>query len=822
MRHNFIVLVSVSVFCLLLTASLLVVVVVSTSDGDHENYYELLGVGKDADNRDIRKAFKRLALSKHPDKNKSDPKAHENFLKITRAYEVLKDEEMRKKYDQFGEDGLKDDSSGHRYQYHSWKYYNEDFGIYDNDEEIITLSKSDFETSVTNSPYVWFINYYSPQCSHCHHLAPDWRKLAKELDSVIRIGAVNCEEEWILCRQQGIRSYPSLIFYPESDSYEGKRETQSMVEYVLNKLQPRMTTIDRFNLNAFYTHTVDEDDDDNQLKTKPANQWWLLMFCVNNKDCAFQDTQQMVAIMLENVVEVAQVFCDSDDKQVCDHYGIHESKIALFQDISGDHHNYFEIANSDQSVEAKQIFKAVLAKLPNVKKLSTKELRTVWHNLGTDLSTDPWIVEFTLSDEDKEVNQYETKRLAALVGDESLNVGKVFCDREPQACSQFFISKYPTIAVLNAGPTYELYHGRILAFDIANFAKESLSSRLQTLDPILFEDKVQNPVSTDKPWFVDFFAPWCPPCMRLMPEIRKASRSANHLVNFGTIDCTIHSTMCRQYNIKSYPTVLLYNSSIAHQFHGSHSEQDLIDFIHETLVPSVVHLTPESFKESVDNKKGNSFWLVDFFAPWCGPCQRLAPQWTKLAKLLKEEPNVNVGSVDCQAYAQLCSDAGVSSYPTIRLYPSKDSKYYSKTQKFNKYNGNNRDAESLRVWAYNFIPSTVKEITSEDMFKKLIKSDTVWLIDFYAPWCSHCTYFAPEFEVISKKLKGKVKTGKVDCQSFRQLCRDAGVNAYPTLKLYKKSAKGVAIDGQSAKEIIPIVEDFLSDDNQDNIIRDEL
>ncbi|CAG2178832.1 unnamed protein product [Oppiella nova] len=111
------------------------------------------------------------------------------------------------------------------------------------------------------------------------------------------------------------------------------------------------------------------------------------------------------------------------------------------------------------------------------------------------------------------------------------------------------------------------------------------------------------------------------------------------------------------------------------------------------------------------------------------------------------------------------------------------------------------------------------------MFKKLIKSKTVWLIDFYTPWCSHCTYFAPEFEVISKKLKGKVKTGKVNCQTLGHLCREAAVNAYPTLKLYDKSAKsakGIPVEGFGAKDIVPFVENFLSDSSQENIIRDEL
>ena len=52
-----------------------------------EDFYQLLGINKDANNREIRKAFKKLALKYHPDKN-SEEDAHEKFLKINRAYEV--------------------------------------------------------------------------------------------------------------------------------------------------------------------------------------------------------------------------------------------------------------------------------------------------------------------------------------------------------------------------------------------------------------------------------------------------------------------------------------------------------------------------------------------------------------------------------------------------------------------------------------------------------------------------------------------------------------------------------------------------------------
>lgn len=56
----------------------------------------------------------------------NDPEAHDRFLKVNRAYEVLKDEDLRKKYDKYGEKGFDDHKQGG--QYESWNYYRYDFG----------------------------------------------------------------------------------------------------------------------------------------------------------------------------------------------------------------------------------------------------------------------------------------------------------------------------------------------------------------------------------------------------------------------------------------------------------------------------------------------------------------------------------------------------------------------------------------------------------------------------------------------------------------------------------------------------------------------
>lgn len=70
------------------------------------DYYKILEVDKNATEQDIKKAFRKLALKYHPDKNKDDPNAAEKFKEINDAYQILSDKEKRELYDKYGEEGL--------------------------------------------------------------------------------------------------------------------------------------------------------------------------------------------------------------------------------------------------------------------------------------------------------------------------------------------------------------------------------------------------------------------------------------------------------------------------------------------------------------------------------------------------------------------------------------------------------------------------------------------------------------------------------------------------------------------------------------------
>ena len=72
---------------------------------EYKDYYKILGVDKNADQKEIKKAYRKLAKKYHPDLNSGNKSAQEKFKDVNEAYEVLGDEQKRKKYDMFGSSG---------------------------------------------------------------------------------------------------------------------------------------------------------------------------------------------------------------------------------------------------------------------------------------------------------------------------------------------------------------------------------------------------------------------------------------------------------------------------------------------------------------------------------------------------------------------------------------------------------------------------------------------------------------------------------------------------------------------------------------------
>uniref|UniRef100_A0A8K9XZH2 DnaJ homolog subfamily C member 10 n=1 Tax=Oncorhynchus mykiss TaxID=8022 RepID=A0A8K9XZH2_ONCMY len=742
-----------------------------------EDYYKLLKVSREATTREIRQAFKKLALIMHPDKNPHDETAHDKFLKVTRAYEVLKDDDLRKKYDKYGEKGLQDEQQGGG-RYESWNYYRNEFGIYDDDLEIVTLDRGDFDAAV-NSGELWFVNFYFPRCHHCHELAPTWREFAKEMDGVIRIGAVNCGDNNRLCRSKGINSYPSLYIYKAGmnpEKYFGDRAKESLTKFGMQFVKSRVTELWQGNvfteIEAAFSSGVG----------------WLITFCADSGDCLESQTRQKLAGMLEGLVNVGWMDC-STQAELCDSFEVTTSTTAFFPPGSS-------LKNKGsvlflQSLDTREIYGEVMQHLPDLEAL-TKE------TFQSKLAHHRWLVSFSFGQ--KTMASHEYKKLKALLKAAHIQVGKVDCLTDSELCVSFYIQK-PCIAVFKGLGIhdFEIHHGKDVLYNIIAFAKESVSAHVTTLRPENF------PSDGKEPWLVDFFAPWCPPCRALLPELRKASIQLFGQMKFGTLDCTVHERLCSMYNIHAYPTTVIFNKSSIHEYEGHHSADGILEFIQDLVDPTVVTMDPDSFAELVKRRKHSETWMVDFYAPWCGPCQALLPEWRRMARAVNGM--IKVGTVDCQKHHSFCQGESVRAYPEIRLYPQNA----NRRDIYQSYNGWHRDAHSLKVWAVGTLPRASVDLTPDDFRNKVIGGKDHWVVDFYAPWCGPCQHFAPEFEVLARMVKGSVRAGKVDCQAHYQTCQSAGITAYPSVRFYphlgtkKRDQGGEHVNSRDANNIADVL-----------------
>lgn len=217
----------------------------------------------------------------------------------------------------------------------------------------------------------------------------------------------------------------------------------------------------------------------------------------------------------------------------------------------------------------------------------------------------------------------------------------------------------------------------------------------------------------------------------------------------------------------------------------------------------VVDLSPANFKNRVVDS--DEVWIVEFYAPWCGHCQSFAPEYTKAAAALKGI--VKVGAVDADKDKSLGGQYGVRGFPTVKIFGA------------NKHNPTDysgpRTADGVASAALQEArkvvdqrlgrktsggsssgKSDVVELDESNFEELVLKSDDLWLVEFFAPWCGHCKNLAPHWAKAATELKGKVKLGAVDATVHQGLASQFDVKGYPTIKFFPGGKK----DRHSAEE----------------------
>merc|ERR1711981_1241513 len=238
----------------------------------------------------------------------------------------------------------------------------------------------------------------------------------------------------------------------------------------------------------------------------------------------------------------------------------------------------------------------------------------------------------------------------------------------------------------------------LLLLPAVSFAFYGSNDKVVNLDSSNFEQKV---VNSDELWLIEFYAPWCGHFKTLTPQWKSAADELDGVVNIGAVDADKHRDLGGKYGVKGFPTIKIFgaNKNSPKDYKGGRDSTSIVEESFKQLRQmvkdkknggkssggsggssggsggrkasgdkDVVILTDANFDKLVMDSPEP--FLIEFYAPWCGHCQRLEPEWNEAAAQLQEKTQgkVKIAKVDCTQNQGLAQRFGVQGFPTIKIF----------------------------------------------------------------------------------------------------------------------------------------------------------
>ncbi|XP_044761964.1 protein disulfide-isomerase A5 [Coccinella septempunctata] len=409
--------------------------------------------------------------------------------------------------------------------------------------------------------------------------------------------------------------------------------------------------------------------------------------------------------------------------------------------------------------------------------------------------------------------------------------------------THYNITGFPTMLYYLGGQMKHVYEGENKKAAIVSFMKNPKAPAPKTKDVSwndtksdvlhLSSDDFDATLKKHNSLLVMFHAPWCGHCKRMKPEYEKAASALKKEgVNgiLAAVDATQEQALASRFSVKGYPTIKYFSEGDLRFDVDFRDANKIISFMKDPQEPppppppetpwseeksEVVHLDENEYKPFLKKKKHA---LVMFYAPWCGHCKRVKPEFTKAADHFRDDPRKAFVAIDCTTRQPLCSLNDVSGYPTIKYfsYLNKAVRSYSGGRTAEDFiafmsnpdsSGTPPPSSSSKAPGKSEQPVSTGSVTltlDNNNFKQSIASKEPTLVFFFATWCGICTKFKPVYEEVAKELAGKVpvRFALFDCTDGGEAIDEYDISHFPTLKLFREGKFESEFDGKRTRDAL--------------------
>ncbi|XP_002065125.2 protein disulfide-isomerase A5 [Drosophila willistoni] len=334
-----------------------------------------------------------------------------------------------------------------------------------------------------------------------------------------------------------------------------------------------------------------------------------------------------------------------------------------------------------------------------------------------------------------------------------------------------------------------------------------------------------------RPMLVMFHVPWCGFCKKMKPDYGMAATElktkGGYVIAAMNVERQENAPIRKLFNITGFPTLIYFeNGKLRFTYEGENTKDALVEFmLNPNAKPApkakkpewsadtnseIVHLTTQGFEAAVKDEKSV---LVMFYAPWCGHCKRMKPEYEKAALQMKQQniPGI-LAALDATKEQAIGEKYKVKSYPTVKYFSHGVHKFDVNVREASKIVEFMKDPKEPppppppeKNWEEEENAQEVIHFLNDETFSSTLKRKKHALVMFYAPWCGHCKHTKPEFTAAAISLQDdpRVAFVAVDCTKHSALCAKYNVRGYPTILYFSYLKTKVEYNGgRTSKDFI--------------------